>query len=127
MAFKHALALVPVYMFLSGCASTSFPGDVPMTSAGLQQGDYLPEATDLHPKKIIARPDPESKREAALATLKPHSAEWEVLHDQIEADREKRLNAQLRICSGCFSQENAAADQGEPTPSESDTASSTLR
>jgi hypothetical protein len=46
-----------------------------MASDGLQQDDYLAEAVDSHPKTVIARPDPEAKREATLATLKPHSAE----------------------------------------------------
>src|SRR6516165_1337223 len=100
MAHKYALALASICALLSGCASAPPQNGVPMAWDG--HNDDLPEATHLHPKTALSsRPDPEANREAVLATLKPYSAEWRALHDQIEAEREKRLNAQLRICNGC--------------------------
>ena len=90
--------------------------------------DDLPEATHLHPKTALSsRPDPEAKREAVLATLKPYSAEWRALHDQIEAEREKRLNAQLRICNGCLQEQDKTADNNKSIRSASDTTSSVAR
>lgn len=40
-------------------------------------------------------------REEALTSLRPYSAAWWVIHDEIEADHDKRLARKLVICVGC--------------------------
>ncbi|QPF95336.1 hypothetical protein IC761_27755 [Bradyrhizobium commune] len=54
------------------------------------------------------RSEPESnvEREAALAELRPYSAAWWVVHDEIETDREARLAKRLVICQGCMTPDN---------------------
>lgn len=82
------------------------------------QNEELASTSDTAPQaEAPFRRDPDAKRERALATLDPRSSEWQVLHDQIEADREKRLRAQLRICSDCLPSESKTT---KPTRSVSD-------
>ena len=41
-------------------------------------------------------------REEALTSLRPYSAAWWVIHDEIEAEHDKRLARKLVICVGCM-------------------------
>jgi len=126
MANRYVLTLA--CLLLSGCASAPFPKDGPIAWDGLGPDDNLSAATELHPKTAsTSRRDLETKREVMLATLDPRSAEWQALHDQIDADREKRLKAQLRICNGCLPEQGKTADNARSIRSASDTPSSVSR
>lgn len=50
----------------------------------------------------IKKPDPNVDREKVLVTLRPYSAAWWVVHDEMEAEEDKRLNAKMVICRTCF-------------------------
>lgn len=45
-----------------------------------------------------------------LTTLRPYSAAWWAVHDEIEADIDRQLNRKLVICRGC-SNPQATDDQ----------------
>jgi len=42
------------------------------------------------------------KRQEVLSSLRPYSAAWWAVRDEIEADHDKRLARRLVICSGCL-------------------------
>ena len=46
--------------------------------------------------------DANRKREQVLATLRPYSAAWWAIHNEIEADHDKRLARKLVICTSCL-------------------------
>jgi hypothetical protein len=41
-------------------------------------------------------------RQAVLTSLRPYSAAWWAVRDEIEADHDRRLARKLVICSGCL-------------------------
>ena len=46
--------------------------------------------------------DANRKRERVFTTLHPYSAAWWAIHDEIEADHDKRLAGKLVICGSCL-------------------------
>jgi len=46
--------------------------------------------------------DANRKREQVFTSLRPYSAAWWAIHEEIEADRDKRLAQKLVICGGCL-------------------------
>jgi hypothetical protein len=42
------------------------------------------------------------KRQEVFSSLRPYSAAWWAVRDEIEADHDKRLARKLVICSGCL-------------------------
>jgi hypothetical protein len=42
------------------------------------------------------------KRQDVFSSLRPYSAAWWAVRDEIEADHDKRLARKLVICSGCL-------------------------
>jgi len=42
------------------------------------------------------------KRQEVLISLRPYSAAWWAVRDEIEARQDKRLARKLVICSGCL-------------------------
>ena len=46
--------------------------------------------------------DSNRKREQVFATLRPYSAAWWAVHNEIEADNERRLARKLVICANCL-------------------------
>jgi len=55
-----------------------------------------------HPQNSTNQHDVNRNREQVFATLRPYSAEWWAVHDEIEADYDKRLARKLVICAGCL-------------------------
>jgi hypothetical protein len=43
-----------------------------------------------------------AERAKVLMALQPYSAAWWAVHDEIEAENDRRLNRKLVICRGCF-------------------------
>jgi hypothetical protein len=102
MLARHFLLLVALASFLAGCAST------PPVRRGIAL-DGLAEDHSKHVRRdprlktpSFAIPDPNAEKEKVLAALRPYSAEWVVLYNQIEAEEERRLKTKLVICRGCF-------------------------
>ena len=46
--------------------------------------------------------DANRKREQVFTTLRPYSVAWWAIHDEIEADHDKRLARKLVICGSCL-------------------------
>jgi hypothetical protein len=103
--FKLILAIT-IGLTLTGCAYTPAP---------LKPGEYAWDGLGQNPnyRRAMARSgghtasveaDQNTERAKVLATLRPYSAEWWLVHDQIEADRDRRTNAKLVICQGCLTQ-----------------------
>ncbi|WP_439394121.1 hypothetical protein ACRQ5Q_33125 [Bradyrhizobium sp. PMVTL-01] len=111
MKISYALSLISTCVVLAGCASAPASKDAPAAWNDLSQDDDSLAANDLHRKTSSPRRTPDGKREAALAKLEPGSAEWHMQHEEIEAEKEKRLNAQLRICDGCFPGQAATSNK----------------
>jgi hypothetical protein len=97
---------IAVSSLVTGCASTAPSVGGRLSWEG--QDPYKP----IHKPKLLAKPspsvpDPNAEREKLLATVPLYSAAWVVLHNQIEAEEDRRLKNKLLICRGCF----AKADQ----------------
>ena len=50
-------------------------------------------------------------RERVLATLRPYSTAWWIVHDEIETDLDNRLSRKLVICRGCLPASAITDDQ----------------
>jgi hypothetical protein len=50
-------------------------------------------------------------RAQVLATLRPYSKAWWIVHDEIESDLDNRLGRKLAICRGCLPASTATDDQ----------------
>lgn len=121
MTLRYALSLTSVCAVLAGCATAPSLKEASAAWNGVGQDENAIAASDLHSKASSSCPrcNLDAKRKTALARLEPDSAEWLVLHDEIEADREKRLKAQLRICDGCLPAQNVSSDRSVRSASDS--------
>ena len=96
--------LITVSSLVSGCASS------PPPNGGRVSWGQDPNRS-IHKPKLLAKsspsvPDPNAEREKLLATLPLYSAQWVALHNQIEAEEDRRLQNKLVICRGCFAKED---------------------
>ena len=100
---KHILTIV-VGVALAGCAYQPPPlkSGNKLAWDGLGRDPNLPRAA-LRPR-LASVPDENIERERVLATLRPYSTAWWVVHDEIETERDRRTNAKLVICLGCLAQ-----------------------
>ncbi|MCK1680524.1 hypothetical protein IVA87_14070 [Bradyrhizobium sp. 147] len=97
-------------LILSGCAS---PPSTPMTSVawdgfGHDPNRFLVKGQARQNTALARRADPNVEREKTLATLRPYSDAWWVVHDEIEAENDLQLTSKLAICRGCIGQNNEA-------------------
>jgi hypothetical protein len=98
--YKQSIILL-FALLLGSCAT-------PEMKPGMMAWDGL----GRHPKPPshrIARNAPSTsetntniERERVLATFRPYSAAWWVVHNEIEAENDRQLGAKLVICRGCF-------------------------
>lgn len=117
----RTLLLLLLSVGLGSCAArptwTSAQGSAkPVTGAspsarqyawdGLGQSPNWPQSHRLSRKWSTPEPASNLQREAVLTELRPYSAAWWVLHDEIEADREAKIAKKLVICRGCTSTES---------------------
>ena len=64
-----------------------------------------PNAPRIKVKRVQVSADENSanrKRQEVLNSLRPYSAAWWAIQDEIEADHDKRLARKLVICVGCL-------------------------
>ena len=107
---RHLSAFIILGLLLSGCASAPPPShDGRFAWDGLGQDPNKPARYKRRPTAITASgpvvkpPDPNVEREKVLATLRPYSAAWWAIQDEIEGDEHRRINAKLVICRSCLS------------------------
>lgn len=118
MAIRTLLLLL-LSVALGSCASrptwTSAQGSAKLAAGasplryawdGLGQNPNLPRSHRVPRKSSTREQDSNLQREAVLAELRPYSAAWWVVHDEIEADREAKIARKLVICRGCISSES---------------------
>jgi hypothetical protein len=110
----HQARIVSLFMLpiaLGGCAYPSSRVEIdPSTKTrqiawdGLGQDPNRPRRAGKHVQVSSVEDDAVSKREQVMASLRPYSAAWWVVHDEIEADQNSRLARKLVICRGCLDQ-----------------------
>jgi hypothetical protein len=103
MVVRLLISLVIVSSLVAGCASTPPPIGARIAWDGLGQDPNWQIRQKHHrAKPSPSLPDPNAEREKVLATLRPYSAEWFALSEQIDADEDRRLKTKLVICRGCL-------------------------
>ncbi len=60
-----------------------------------------------------AESDPNQERERVLGTLRPYSDAWWAIHDEIEAEKDRRLGTKLVICPRCVQSSRSSEDVTE--------------
>jgi hypothetical protein len=107
-----ALFLLPI--LLGGCASGShFPTATTPASArmalasiawdGLGQDPNRPRRhISQRTPQLPTAADANREREQVMTALRPYSAAWWAMHDEIEEDYDRQLNRKLVICRGCL-------------------------
>jgi hypothetical protein len=106
---RHLSALIILSLVLSGCASAP-----PPSKSGRFAWDGLgqdPNRLIRHKRRPTATgaltavpkaPEPNAERDRVLATLRPYSAAWWAVQDEIDAEEQRRIKAKLVICRSCF-------------------------
>jgi hypothetical protein len=105
---RYWFALVTVSLVLPGCASApptsgSFAGD--RTAQHLNKPvrhKHRPTAAVLSRKADKPDPNLTAAREKELATLRPYSAAWWAVQDEIEGEESRRINEKIVICRTCL-------------------------
>lgn len=116
---RHFFSLIAIGCLLSDCASTP-----PPVYRAIGWNEYY-RAINAKPvrhkrhvhhlaNETLSKPDPNIEKEKALADLRPYSAGWWAMRDQINAEEQRRLTAKLLICRGCLP---TTEDPGERTGS----------
>jgi hypothetical protein len=110
----HQARIVSLFMLpiaLGGCAYPSSRVQIDTSTKtrqiawdGLGQDPNRPLRVVKHVQVSSVADDAVSKREQVMASLRPYSAAWWVVHDEIEADQSNRLARKLIICRGCLNQ-----------------------
>jgi hypothetical protein len=111
---RHSAILLSAFLLVS-CAAT------PEVKSGAIAWDSFGRNPNrpIHRKRTTVRTaqpanDPNIQREKTLATLRPFSKAWWVVHDEIELEYDRRTSAKLIICRGCF-ERNPMQDQTDVT------------
>jgi hypothetical protein len=115
---RHLLSLIATGCLLSNCAST------PPPVCGAIGWDAYDRALakPVRLKRQLAnatrsKPDPNidsEKAQKALTDLRPYSAAWWAVREQMDAEEQRRVSAKLVICRGCLP---TSEDPGESTGS----------
>jgi len=105
------IPLLLLTVVLSGCAAQTArmqpsPSRNIIARDGLGENRKGPQRPSAQRQHVLASNTANSEREKVLTTLRPYSAARWIVHDAIEADREKELTRKLVICRGCFVRSN---------------------
>jgi hypothetical protein len=95
------LALIAMPFMVVGCASAQVPVGGPFGWDGLGQDPNKPLRNTKRMMRLPAKPDPNVERQKVLNALQPYSAAWWVVHDEIEAEEQRRVNNKIVICRAC--------------------------
>jgi hypothetical protein len=111
---RHFPILLAFGFTISGCASTPPPSCGPIGWERLNYSPYKPSyrqsylteesrpKLDQRAERDPPKPDSNAEREKALAGLRPNSAAWWAMREQMDAEDQRRLRAKLVICRGCL-------------------------
>lgn len=107
---NQTLILV-VVLGLGGCAPMSPSIRAPIAWDGFGRDPNVPTRLPKQRFAVIRQSDAGlSEQEKVLATLRPHSFAWQLVHDEIEATQEAVLSKKLRICSGCVPAQESVSE-----------------
>jgi hypothetical protein len=99
---RHFLvALIAMHFVAVGCASAQAPVSGRFAWDGLGQDPNKPLRHAKRMMRLPAKPDPNAERKKVLNTLEPYSAAWWIVHDEIEAEEQRRVNNKIVICRAC--------------------------
>ena len=103
--FRFFLAIT-IGTTLAGCAHAPAPprsGEYAWDGFG-QNPNHRRAIPRSASRTVSVEADQNTERAKVLTTLHPYSAAWWVVHDAIEADKDRRTTARLVICQGCLTQ-----------------------
>nr|WP_194406450.1 hypothetical protein [Bradyrhizobium sp. CCBAU 53351] len=86
---------------LTGCATAPLKPNCAIAWDGLGRNPNLPYTARRVTSSPIAY-EHNKERETVLLALRPHSEAWWAVHDEIEAENDRRLSRKLVICHGCL-------------------------
>lgn len=98
---ERILAVLFLLTALSGCASAQ-PKQGRIAWDGLGRDPNLSAPTKHRVASVPVARDPNIERESVLATMRPYSEAWWVVHDEIETEKDRQIGRKLVICEGCF-------------------------
>ena|ERR1700731_3105512 len=98
----HKKSIILLFALLLGSCATA-----PEMKPGMMAWDGFGRDSNRPSHRKLARNAPSTgdaniERERVLATFRPYSEAWWVVHDEIEAENDRQLGAKLVICRGCF-------------------------
>jgi hypothetical protein len=112
----HKQSIILLFAWLLASCATA-----PEMKSGMMAWDGLGRYPNPPSHKKLVKNAPSSdtniERERTLATFRPYSEAWWVVHDEIEVENDRQLGAKLVICRGCFDRvpPNATAQSHEAT------------
>ena len=101
LARHFLVALIAMSFVVVGCASAQAPLGGLFAWDGLGQDPNKPLRNTKRMMRLPAKPDPNAERQKVLNALQPYSAAWWVVHDEIEAEEQSRINKKIVICRAC--------------------------
>jgi len=101
LARHFLVTLIAMTFVAAGCASAQAPLGGPVAWDGLGQDPNKPLRNTKRMMRLPAKPDPIAERQKALNSLQPYSAAWWAVHDEIEAEEQRRVNKKIVICRAC--------------------------
>lgn len=99
---------IVITILLAGCASAPSTTTTSIAWDGLGRDPKL-TLVKRHAQRVAfatRRDSPNVDREKVLATLRPYSDAWWIVHDEIDAENDRQLNSKLLICRGCLARDN---------------------
>jgi hypothetical protein len=99
---RHGFVLLTFCATLMGCVVAPAQERRPIAWDGLGQDPNRPYVIKRRvATQAPAASDPNQERERVLGTLRPYSAAWWAIHDEIEAENDRQLGTKLVICPRC--------------------------
>src|SRR5689334_9805381 len=101
MTFRLILPIIALAT-LAGCSMASPPTPGRIAWDGLGRDPNLKPSPGRRASGASVAPDAKGEREKTLATMRPYSEAWWAVHDEIEAEKDRRIGGRLVICRGCL-------------------------
>ncbi|QOZ12159.1 hypothetical protein [Bradyrhizobium sp. CCBAU 51765] len=99
---RYSFILLSFCTALIACAGASAQERRPIAWDGLGKDPNRPHVAKRRvANPVPPAPDPNQERERVLGTLQPYSQAWWVVHDEIQAENDRRLGTKLLICPRC--------------------------